>query len=107
MRHQRSPYGEQGRFYHAGEARPIQAPASRSPRVQDLRGPSSQPAEAGAARFAHGERPHRGAGAGPARARKRDSLERSFGGAPARVAGPPSPRFLPPSPPPHHPSPPL
>src|SRR3977135_3365730 len=51
-RHQRSPYGEQHRFYHAGEARPIRAPARRSPRVQNLRGPSSQHAEDGAGGFA-------------------------------------------------------
>src|SRR6266446_2066857 len=85
-RHQRSPYGEQHRFYHAGGARPIRAPARRSPGVQNLRGPSSQPAEARAARFAHGARPHRGAGARPARARERHSLERPFGRSAARMA---------------------
>src|SRR6267378_3074729 len=85
-RHQRSPYGEQHRFYHAGEARPIRAPARRSPRVQNLRGPSSQPAEAGAARFAHGARPHRRTGARPARARERHSLERPFGRSAAQMA---------------------
>src|SRR3989442_1337763 len=85
-RHQRSPYGEQHRFYHAGEARPIRAPARRSPGVQNLRGPPPQPAEAGAARFAHGARPHRGAGARPARARERHSLERPFGRSAARMA---------------------
>src|SRR5712692_1493440 len=85
-RHRRSLYGGQHRFYHAGEARPIQAPARRSSGLPNLRGPSSQPAAAGAARFAHGARPHRGAGAGPARARERHSLERPFGRSAAQVA---------------------
>src|SRR5437879_3751507 len=87
LRHRRSPYGEQHRFYHAGEARPIRAPARRSPCVQDLRGPSSQPAKAGAARFAHGARPHRRAAARPARRRDRACAR--------RVPAP----ILPPSPP--------
>src|SRR5262249_41151432 len=85
----------QRQFYHAGDASRLRAPSRRGALVHDLRGASSESAAPRAARLACRDAADRRAGARPARARERHTLERSFGQPAARVAAAGPGPFLP------------